>query len=252
MAEAAGHKTVLITGAAKRLGRATALAFAAEGVSVVVHYNRSAGEAEDLCHDLLRPGVRAWPIRADLSDPGEAGGLIERALQIAGTLDVLVNNASIFPHERFSELTLEGFLTSLRVNAWAPLVLCREFARRVGSGRGNVVNLLDTRIDGYDPSHVGYLLSKHVLAVLTRMAAVELAPGVTVNGVAPGAMLPPPGETAAYIDRLAEHLPLKRHGRPEDVAEAVVALAKSSFITGEIVHVDGGQHLVSERSWTGS
>ena len=160
----------------------------------------------------------------------------------AGHLDVLVNNATVFEPETLETAALDHLVRSVKVNAWAPFVLTRAFARR--SGQGRVVNLLDTRVSGLDLAHVGYILSKHLLAVLTRMTAVAFAPGLTVNAVAPGLILPPPGEDEAYLTRLARDLPLKRHGGPEDVARAVLFLLESDFVTGQVVFVDGGRHLV--------
>ncbi|MFQ6099414.1 MAG: SDR family oxidoreductase, partial [Armatimonadota bacterium] len=129
------------------------------------------------------------------------------------------------------------------VNAYAPLALSRAFASQRVTGR--IVNVLDARIRTYDWSHVAYILSKHMLAVLTRMTALDFAPDVTVNAVAPGLILPPPGEDEGYLKRCAESLPLKRHGDTEDVADAVVFLARSNFITGQVIYVDGGHHLRS-------
>jgi NAD(P)-dependent dehydrogenase (short-subunit alcohol dehydrogenase family) len=123
-------------------------------------------------------------------------------------------------------------------------VLSREFARL--AGRGKIVNLLDTKIIGYDRAHVAYILSKHMLSVLTRMCALEFAPGITVNGVAPGLILPPLGKDENYLEQLARSVPLKRHGGPEDVAKAVVYLLTSDFVTGQVIFVDGGRHLLEE------
>ncbi|MHB9026979.1 MAG: SDR family oxidoreductase [Armatimonadota bacterium] len=241
MAQALTGKTVLVTGAAKRLGRAIALACAAEGANVVVHYHRSAEAAASLREELLALGVQGWTIQADLGNSREYTPLIERALALAGGLDVLVNNASTFPPAKLEDLMFDDLVASLEVNAWSPFVLCREFARLVG--RGAIVNLLDTRLVGYDMEHAGYILSKHVLAVLTRMTALRFAPDITVNAVAPGLILPPPGGDEAYLDAQAVKLPLKRHGNPADIAEAVVYLAKSTYVTGQTIFVDGGRHL---------
>ena len=234
-------KTALVTGAAKRLGRATALALGAEGVNVVVHYGESAQEGADTCAQLRGLGVKAWAVQADLARPKAPETLIARVLKEAGSLDILVNSASIFPPSALAEMTFEQVVETLRVNAWAPFALGRDFARRVG--RGKIVNLLDARIVGYDWAHAAYYLSKQMLAVLTRMMALEFAPHVTVNAVAPGLILPPPGEDESYLDRLSDTVPLKRHGEAEDVTEAIVYLLKSDFVTGQVLFVDGGRHL---------
>lgn len=234
-------KKALVTGGAKRLGRAIALALAREGVDVVIHSNTSGDEARALAAELERLGVRAWTASADFRVAGELESLLGRALDLAGGLDVLVNSASIFPADRFADVTLASLFENLEVNAWAPLVLSRELARRVGAGR--IVNLEDSRLAGFDRTHAGYILSKHALAAITRALALELAPRITVNAVRPGLILPPPGEGPSYVERLAGTLPLQRHGEPEDVADAVVYLASSGFVTGEVVYVDGGRHL---------
>jgi len=234
-------KTALITGAAKRIGRATALALADEGAHVIVHYGRSANEAEDLHRELEGRAVKAWTLAADLAKPEESERLIGRAIDAAGSLDILINNASVFTPRKLEAIRFEELTADLCVNAWAPFALSREFARRIG--RGKIVNLLDTRIKGYDWWHVGYILSKQMLAVLTRMMALAYAPHITVNAVAPGLILPPPGKDPSYLERLKETVPLKRYGDPQDVAQAILFLLKSDFITGQVIYVDGGRHL---------
>jgi len=234
-------KTALITGAAKRIGRAIALAFADEGLNIVVHYSHSATEAEALVYELGKRGVKAWAIKADFEKPEEYESLIDRVIQAAGHLDILVNNASIFPPSTIQQVTWENVMTSVEVNAWAPFVISRAFALK--ARRGTIINLLDTRITSYDFQHVAYILSKRMFAQMTNMMALECAPDITVNAVAPGVILPPPGQDESYLKKLADTMPLKRHGDPRDVAEAAVFLAKSSFITGQVIYVDGGRHL---------
>jgi len=234
-------QTALITGAAKRIGREIALALAGEGVSVVTHYHASTTEAENLCGDLRELGVQAWALAADLEREEQAEALIPRAIEAAGHLDILVNNASIFPVSTLESLTFDDLASSVQVNAWTPFILSRSFHRQVG--RGKIVNLLDSRITGYNWSHVAYHLSKHLLAVLTRMTALKYAPEITVNGIAPGLILPPPGRDESYLDKLIPTVPLKQRGAPQDVANAVLFLLKNDFITGEIICVDGGWHL---------
>jgi NAD(P)-dependent dehydrogenase (short-subunit alcohol dehydrogenase family) len=234
-------KTALITGAAKRIGAATALALADEGVNVIIHYNRSEEDAGKLAGQLAERGVRSWLLRADFEEPDAHAGLIARAKQLAGEIHILVNNASVFPKHRLMELTFEQFVADLRVNAWAPFELCRQFAGEFKSGR--IVNMLDSRLRGFDREHVAYIASKQVLELFTRMLAMELAPNITVNAVAPGLVLPPPGEDAAYLQKLVSTVPLKKHGEARDVAEAIVYLLKSTFLTGQIIYVDGGRHI---------
>jgi pteridine reductase len=234
-------QTALVTGAVRRIGRAVALALADDGLNVVVHHRRSPGDADKVCEEIADRGVRAFSVDADLDDLDALPTLVDRAAALAGSLHVLVNNASRFGPDSVESVTFDAVVENMRTNAWAPLALSRAFARQ--ALRGKIVNLLDSNIAGGDRSHVSYLLSKQVLAAVTRMTALELAPNVTVNAVAPGLILPPAGEDEAYLERLSRAVPLGRHGTPEDVADAVVFLVRSEFVTGQTIWVDGGAHL---------
>jgi len=237
-------KTALVTGAAKRIGRGIALALADAGVNVVVHYRESVAEAEKLRTELVARGVKSWLLEADFDDAEAPGRLISDVIAAAGSLDILVNSASLFLPGTIEDMDFTGLMRHMQVNTWSPLVLSREFARRVG--RGKIVNMLDSRIGGHDGSHIAYILSKQALSVLTEMMAVEFAPGITVNGVAPGLILPPPGKDSAYLDDLTKGIPLKRHGDPGDIADAVLYLLRSDFVTGQVIFVDGGRHLMEQ------
>lgn len=234
-------KIALVTGAAKRLGRATALALAREGVNIMVHYNRSDDAADELCRELKMLGVNAWKVQANLQKTEESETLIEKAYKLAGPITILINNASIYPKGKLEEITLDDISLNIRINVWAPFVISREFAKRTKEGK--IVNFLDTRIKGYDWAHTAYHLSKHMLALLTRMTALTFAPRITVNAVAPGLILPPEGEDKSYLEKLKETVPLKNYGSPKDVTDAVLFLLKSDYITGQIIYVDGGRHL---------
>ncbi|MBI5243419.1 MAG: SDR family oxidoreductase [Elusimicrobia bacterium] len=236
-----GLKSALVTGAGKRLGRAIALALARSGVDVAVHCNRSAGEALEAAGEIRALGRRAWVVQGDLGDAAQAEALFERARDAAGRIDILVNSASIFSKSRLSDFPPENLAANIQVNAMAPLLLSRALARQ---GRGGcIVNLLDSRIADYDAEHAAYHLSKRLLHSLTRMLALELAPRVRVNAVAPGLILPPPGEDDSCLERLRRTNPLQSHGGPSDVAEAVLFLVRSPFITGQVIYVDGGRHM---------
>jgi NAD(P)-dependent dehydrogenase (short-subunit alcohol dehydrogenase family) len=235
-------KNALVTGGARRLGRAIALGLAGDGAGVVIHYGSSSGAARDLAAEIRRDGGAAWPLQADLGDPETVEHIIPRAAGLAGGLDILVSNASVFPGDSIATVAPDDVTAAFSINAWAPFALSRSFARNVG--RGSVVNILDTRVAGYDWKHVSYILSKNALALLTRMAAVEFAPDIAVNAVAPGLILPPPGKDMSYLASLTHTVPLKRHGAPNDVVGAVLYLVKSAFVTGQVLYVDGGRHLV--------
>jgi NAD(P)-dependent dehydrogenase (short-subunit alcohol dehydrogenase family) len=236
-----GGRTALVTGAAKRIGRAIALALAQNGVRVVVHYNQSDQEAIALCAAIERLGVSAWPVKRDLLDTGQVESLFRDAVTHAGPIDILINNASIFERDTLWEATEESICKNMRIHAVAPLMLAREMGRQERAG--HIINLLDTRVAIYDRVHASYGISKGALLALTGMLALELAPNVAVNAVAPGSILPPPGQSEAYLEKLAQANPMKRVGGPEDIVQAVLFLLHSRFITGQIIYVDGGIHM---------
>lgn len=234
-------KTALITGAVRRVGRTMALALAEEGVNIVVHALPSE-DTKDIHDELAGRGVRAWTVTADFGKAEGYEALIARAIEAAGSLDILINNASIFHPNTLATVDFDSVVQHMQVNAWAPFVLSRDFARL--AGRGKIINMLDSRVSGYDWAHVAYILSKHALAVMTKMTAVQFAPAVTVNSISPGLILPPPGKDESYLDLLSDTVPLKRHGDPADIAEAALYLLKSDFLTGQIINVDGGRHIM--------
>ena len=234
-------KTALVTGAAKRLGRAAAIALAHQGANVAVHYNQSEQAAAALCDELQGFGVKRWTIQADLSDTGQAERLFQETIAQAGVIDVLVNNASIFEKETLWETSEDSLWRNLQIHSVAPLMLARALAQQ---GRAaHVINLLDTRVTAYDRHHASYHLSKRMLLTLTRMLALELAPKIAVNAIAPGLILPPAGEDESYLQNLAHCNPLNRYGCPQDVADAILFLLRSQFITGQVIYVDGGYHM---------
>ncbi|HOS02588.1 MAG TPA: SDR family oxidoreductase [Candidatus Hydrogenedentes bacterium] len=235
-------KTALVTGGARRLGKAIALALARRGAGVVVHHRTSAAEAAAFVEELRKIGAGAWAVQADLALPEAAAGLVSRAADASGTsIDWLVNNASIFTESRVDSFSPEDLAANIGINALAPALIARSFAAQ---GRaGAIVNLLDARMTDYDGGHAAYHLSKRMLASLTSMMAVAYAPRIRVNAVAPGLILPPQGKDAAYLADLAHTNPLNAHGDPEDVAQAAVFLLESRFITGQVLYVDGGRHL---------
>lgn len=234
-------KTALITGSAKRIGKCVALALAEQGVNMVIHYNTSQREARRLQTEISGLGVEAWIVQADFSKEKEYKKLIEKAKSHTGRLDILINNASIFPKSSLFNLTLDELNESIKINTWTPFALSREFALQAEGGK--IINLLDTRITGYVKEHVAYYLSKKLLGTLTKMCALQFAPQFTINGIAPGLILPPEGKDEDYLAPKSGHLPLKTYGDPTDITQAVLYLLNSTFITGQIIYIDGGQHL---------
>ena len=239
----AGRKA-LVTGGTLRIGRGITLALARQGAKLLIHCNRSRLEADKLARQITAAGGEAEILQADLAglaDPEQVEQLITRTNE-AGP-DILINNAAIFPKDSFRDFTPDGLDQSVRVNALAPALLSRAFARQ--TKRGDVINLLDCRIGDYDAGHLSYHLSKQMLFSLTRIMALDLAPGIRVNAVAPGLVLAPAGEE--YSDELrlelAKSNPLKRWGTIEEVSRAVLFLLENPFITGQVIYVDGGRHL---------
>lgn len=235
-------KTALITGSAKRIGRACALKLAKEGADILIHYNSSADEAEELAASIRIAGGKAWTVQQDLSLKGSAETLMEQALEKTGTIDYLVNSASIFPASRYEDVTALDFEENLQVNSLAPFFLSRAFAEHSASAEC-IINFLDTRIVDYDRQHLAYHVSKKVLFSLTRMLSEELAPRIRVNAVAPGLVIPPPGMTEDYLKERVGTNPLKKIGTLAQVTDSLFFLISNTFITGQVIFVDGGRHL---------
>ena len=233
---------VLVTGAAKRLGRACALRLAQAGCDIVIHYRTSEVEARALAAEIAALGRQAWLVAGPLDDTASAERVFEAAVAQAGLLDLLVNNASVFPSDTLSGLREADALAVLRANTFAPLALSRAFAAQ--GGEGCIINLLDTTVREYDRTHLAYHLSKRLLHTLTKDCALEYAPKVRVNAVAPGAVLAPVDKDATYLAARGDATPLLAYGNATHIAEAVLFLAQATFITGQVVYVDGGRHLL--------
>jgi len=236
-------KTVLVTGAARRIGRALTLAIARAGGNVIIHYNSSRIEAEITRKEVDTLGRTALLMKADLADPEQASNLMIRARE-HGPLFALVNNAAIFEPLTWETSSLVDWNRHLMVNLTAPFLLSQAFARTLAPGTsGRIVNLLDWRALRPGADHLPYTVSKAALAALTSSLAVALAPQVTVNGLALGAILPPSGGPPARD--ILEAIPTQRWGNPEEVAQALIFLLDGpASVTGEILHVDGGRHLI--------
>lgn len=230
--------TVLVTGAAKRIGAAIALDLAEQGLDVVVHHNTSAEAAAATASAIEALGRTAWTVGADLGSPDAAESLIQRAEAEAGRpVDYVVNNASAFPRIALPSMTYHDVDTMMRLHAYAPLAIARA-AKHAKA----IVNLLDTRITSHDPHHFPYLMSKQMMAELTRSLAKELAP-VRVNGVAPGPILPSTDGSDEGLEPAVAATVLGRAGLPTEIAHAVRFMLEAEYVTGNVVFVDGGRHL---------
>lgn len=235
------NKTVLVTGAARRLGRMFALSCARAGADVVIHHAHSQADAESLRDEIAGLGQRAWIFQADLTDSTQTGNLI-RLVNVSTPLHFLVNSAAIFEPLAFDSTTLEAWNKHLALNLTAPFLLSQAFARQAEEG-ARIVNILDWRALRPGADHFPYTVSKSALAAMTKSLAVALAPRITVNGLALGAILPPADGNAS--PEIIKNVPMKRWAKENEVEQALLFLLTSpTFITGEIIHVDGGRHLV--------
>jgi pteridine reductase len=237
------NKIVLVTGAAKRIGHALARACAMAGADVFIHYGHSKKEAIETRDEIISMGRRAWIKAADLSLPDELSNLILDARKI-GPLYALINSAAIFEPISMQETTLADWERHIAVNLTAPFLLSQSFGKQVEkNGTGRIVNILDWRALRPGAEHFPYSVSKAALAALTKSLAISLAPNITVNGLALGAILPPVDKPAN--SDILKSVPAARWGELMEAEEALIFLLTGpSYITGEIIHVDGGRHLV--------
>ena len=233
----------MITGAGIRLGRAMAWSIAQQGGNVLLHYNRSRQPAEELQAEIQNLGGEAHLVQADLADIESTQALINQMSSFT-PLYALINSASIFSPLDLASPTLDSWEVHIRVNLTAPFLLCQAFPSLVEpGGKGRIVNILDWRALRPGKDHLPYTISKAGLTALTQSLAVELAPQITVNGLAFGAILPPSdgGDTAGIL----EDVPAERWAYLEEVGEALIFLLDGpEYITGEIIHLDGGRHLI--------
>jgi hypothetical protein len=240
-------KWALVTGAGRRLGRATALELAAAGWGVVVHYATSAEAAQSTAAEIAAHGGRAVVVGADLNNKAERHGLITHATQKAGGAMIgLVNCAAMFEHDTIDTLSEEALERHILLNAYTPSLLAREFAEALPEdARGCVVNFLDFKLANPYPDHFSYTLSKYALAGATELLARALAPRVRVNAVAPGYVLSAPGQAEADYQRLHADTPLAQGPTPENIANAVRFLLENDAVTGQTIYVDSGRRFRS-------
>ncbi|HUV28751.1 MAG TPA: SDR family oxidoreductase [Anaerolineales bacterium] len=236
-------KTVLITGSGVRLGRAMALAIAHQGGDVLLHFNRSRQPAEELQAEIQHLGRQAYLVQADLADAESTRELINQ-ISSYKPLYALVNSASLFSPLDLASTTLNSWQQHFMVNLTAPFLLCQAFPSLIdGNQSGRIVNILDWRALRPGKDHLPYTISKAALAALTQSLAVALAPGITVNGLAFGAILPP--SDGGATKGILEDVPADRWATLEEVGEALLFLLDGpEYITGEIIHLDGGRHLI--------
>ncbi len=237
-------RTALVTGAAVRVGREIALALADAGADVAVHYRTSRAPAEDVVGRVRAAGRNAVSLRADLARPEECRELVRSTLRELGGLDLLVHSAANFLRASLEETDERVWDSAMIVNSRAALLLAREAAPALRERRGRVVLVSDFLAASPAKGYLAHSVSKAAVEGLVRALAVELAPEVSVNGVAPGTVLVPEGTPPEQAARWARAVPLKRIGDPADVAATVLFLcAGPSFLTGQVIRVDGGASL---------
>ena len=236
-------RVALVTGGARRVGKAIALALAERGADVVVHFNGGEAEAHDTVAAVRALGVRAVALQADLGDADAAQALPHRAHDALGALDILVNSAAMMLRTPIGEVTVAQWDAMFHLNLRAPFLVAQAAAPLLRARQGVIVNIADLAAYETWPAYVPHAITKAGVVQMTRGLARALAPDIRVNAVAPGAVLLPDEWDATAAERLVATTPLARLGSAGDVAQAVVYLCEASYVTGEVLIVDGGRHI---------
>jgi NAD(P)-dependent dehydrogenase (short-subunit alcohol dehydrogenase family) len=242
-----------VTGAAKRIGRAIAVDLARHGWAVAVHYHRSGDAAQAAVAEIQRTGGTAVALQADLSRESDAESLLQRATDALGPVGCLVNNASVFRPDEIDSAGRASWDAHLETNLRAPFVLIQTMARLLPQAHeGVIVNMLDQRVWNLTPHFLSYTLSKSGLWTLTRTLALALAPRIRVNAIGPGPTLPSERQDAEQFRRQYESIPLQKPVEVAEVCEAVRFLISATSMTGQMIALDGGQHLAWTRPFKSS
>jgi len=236
----------LVTGGARRVGGAIASDLARHGWAVAIHCNRSRDEADALAAAVRAAGGTAAVVAADLGDVRNAPGIVAEAADLLGPVRLLVNNASLYEHDAAGSLDLDLWQRQMTVNTTTPVFLAEAFARALpADAEGLVVNLLDQRVLRPTPAHFSYQVSKSALAAATVVLAQALAPRIRVNGIAPGPVLPHARQSAAEFAAKVARLPLRRSPELAEFGRAVRFLWEARSVTGQIIALDGGEHIAT-------
>lgn len=234
----------LVTGAGKRIGHAIARDLAAHGWSVALHYSTSSEGAEDLVAEITREGGKAVAIQADFTDPEAVDNLVPRAAEAIGPLTLLVNSAAIFDRDEIGNITAETWRRNVDINLRAPTFLAQAFANQRPPGtKANIINILDQRVLSPTPFFTSYTTSKMALYGMTQGWALSLAPDIRVNAIGPGFTLPSINQTDEQFAESERIQPLQRGTTPQEIADAVRFIVDAPAMTGQIIALDGGQHL---------
>ncbi len=242
MTEKTHYHAALITGAAKRLGRAMALHCAGRGMAVAIHYNTSKAEAQAVLAEVIAAGGSGVVLHADLADVADTQTLIPRAVEALGALDVLINNAAVFDYDCIASATPESWQHHIGINLHAPFILTQEFAKQTKI-KGAIINMIDQRVRKLTPEFMTYSVSKAALWHLTQTSAQALAPHLRVNAIAPGSTIKATRQSTAHFDAQRKNSILQRGAEPNDILAALDYLLDAQAVTGQLICVDGGQHL---------
>ena len=239
-------KTILVTGAAKRIGKAIVELFASDGWKVIIHYNNSKADAETLADSInAKNADKAFIVQGDLDKTDDVNNIISKVNDFTETVDLLINNASTFYSTPIDEISEDHWEKLIGSNLKGPLFLIQGLKEKLKASNGSIINITDTNLSKGVPNYSIYSAAKAGLEAITKGLARELAPEIKVNAIAPGAMLEPPDVTWTedQKNKVIESIPLNRMGSEQDIAEAVKFLAHSEYITGQIIKVDGGKSL---------
>lgn len=238
-------KNVLVTGAAKRLGRAIALDLAGAGWNIAIHYNGSSADAEQVASEIRAKGAQAAAIQANFAQEAEVETLVPAAVQAIGPLTALINSASLFENDDWQSATRKSWDDHMEANLRAPFLLAQMFAKQLPpEAKGNIINIVDQRVLKPTPQFLSYSLSKAGLFWLTKTLAQGMGPHIRVNAVGPGPTLKNPRQSDADFNRQRDATVLKHGADPADICGAVRYLLAAEAVTGQMIAVDGGQHLI--------
>ncbi len=234
--------TVLVTGAAKRIGKAICLSLSSLGFSIALHYYHSSREAEKLTETIKKKGGKCQLFQCDLSSNEQTSHLISNVLKKFPNLNLLINNASLFEPSTIKDSNTATLRKHFAVNFDAPYILTAQFAKKCK--KGHIINILDTHIVNHATRYTSYLLSKKALCELTKISAVELAPNIRVNAISPGLILPSAKAKSDYLQRLTKKIPLQKRGNARHITCSIAFLLNNPYLTGQIIFNDGGEHLI--------
>ncbi|MDC0905765.1 pteridine reductase [Gammaproteobacteria bacterium] len=240
------NKRILITGAAKRIGKEMALSFFNKGWDIVIHYNSSKDEAEGLADQMnSERNNSAMLVQANLDNTNEVENLVKKILSKNRSIDALINNASTFYPTPIGTFSEENWNALMGSNLKAPLFLIQSFHKELEKNKGFIINVTDINVDRALVNHSIYLAAKSGLQTLTKSLAKELAPNIRVNAIAPGAILEPPNTdwTAEQKNNIINAVPMKRMGTEKDIVDAAIYLSEAEYVTGQILNIDGGKSL---------